>query len=251
MRYLEEIKDKYEQQGYLLLQNFFDEHSLLKLENILLKFHKIWLAENEVYYKNGLINSHSLTSGNTLGQKEKLELFNFISSDNLYQIMTRIFPSEAVFLNTQLFFDPFNQNQHNYWHRDIQYTGLSIDDQKKAIKKQNVIHFRIPLKAEKGIELIPGSHNNWDLAEEYDVRMSLNGKNPSDPLSRGKQISLNRSDLLVFSANLIHRGIYGNDRLSFDVLFVDKNPEMTRFIDPVNHPSAKLLEQLDKKDLFL
>lgn len=240
----------YEEQGYLYLEDFFSNAEIGAIENILNKFHEKWLEDNAAYYDKGLLNSHSLTSGHSLNQEEKMTLFKFISQDKLQTILKTVFPETPIFLNTQLFFDPKNSKQKNYWHRDIQYTGMSVEEQKETIRNQNVVHFRIPMKKESGIELIPKTHREWDLPEEFEVRNSLNGAIPSDNLKRGKVIGLNRGDVLVFSANMIHRGIYGQDRFSLDILFCDNIPQMRNFIDRNNYPSKEILENLDNTELF-
>lgn len=240
----------YEEQGYLYLENFFSEAEIVTIEKILNKFHEKWLKDNASYYEKGLLNSHGLTSGNYLNEEEKTVLFQFISQDKLQEIIRTVFPETPIFLNTQLFFDPKNSEQKNYWHRDIQYTGMSVEEQKIAICNQDVVHFRIPMRKESGIELIPKTHREWDLPEEFEVRNSLNGAVPSDGLQRGKVIELDRGDVLVFSANMIHRGIYGQNRFSLDVLFCDNIPQMRNFIDSNNYPSKEILENLDNTELF-
>lgn len=240
----------YKENGYLLLENFFTETDLQAIEKILYKFHEKWMVDNASSFEKGVLNSHSLTSGNYLDMEEKTALFQFISQQSIQEIIDTIYTDKPVFLNTQLFFDPKDNSQKNYWHRDIQYTGLTVEEQKQAIKHQDVVHFRIPMKAELGIELIPKTHREWDLPHEFDVRNSLNNSKPSHDLERGKTIQLKRGDLLVFSANMIHRGIYGKDRFSFDVIFCSNIPEIKRFIDQNNYPSEKILKKLKNKELF-
>lgn len=240
----------YQENGYLLLKNFFSEIAIKAVENILDQFHQSWMQDNASSFDKGILNSHSLTFSDYLNEKEKTVLFQFISQEKIQKITDEIYANQPLFLNTQLFFDPKNNSQKNYWHRDIQYTGLPVEEQKLAIKKQDVVHFRIPMKAELGIELIPRTHREWDLPHEFDVRNSLNGSVPSDDLQRGKIISLERGDLLVFSANMIHRGLYGKDRFSFDIIFCDNIPEMKDFIDKNNYPSEAILEKLENKALF-
>lgn len=241
------ISQYYNDFGYIHSENFFSDKELQQIEVILKKFHENWLKANEKDYQSGLINSHSLTSSKFISQEERLEIFKFIAQDEISKIIQTIIPGKAIFLNTQLFFDPFNKNQNNYWHRDIQYTGMNIDEQKEKIKTQNVLHFRIPLQSELGIELIPTTHKNWDLKEEEETRLSMNGRKPSDNLQRGKIISLDRGDLLIFSANMIHRGLYGNNRFTFDIIFCDDTPEFRTFIDFKNHPTQKELKSLNTR----
>ncbi|WP_334127185.1 phytanoyl-CoA dioxygenase family protein [Empedobacter brevis] len=242
--------DTYKHQGYIHFENYFHENDLLRLEDLLKKFHQKWLKENEQDYKNGLINSHSITSSDLIHTDERLFIFKFITQDKIQKIVQEIFPNKALFLNTQLFFDPFNPHQNNYWHRDIQYTGMKIEDQQQAIKTQNVIHFRIPFKPELGIELIPSTHKKWDSMDELETRLALNGRKPSDNLEEGKTVKMNRGDLLVFSANMIHRGLYGNDRFTFDIIFCDDTTEFRTFLDQNNHPSKSELELLTTTFIF-
>ncbi|WP_235011015.1 phytanoyl-CoA dioxygenase [Aquimarina sp. AU119] len=237
----------YTEFGFSYHKNFFKEEELSRIEPILIKFHNFWLEENSEIYLKGALNSHSLTSSKNLNKQEKKILFDFISSNRIINLIEFDSPK---FLNTQLFFDPNNLNQNNYWHRDIQYTGISETEQKEVIKTQNVVHFRIPLKKELGIELIPKTHRIWDSNEEYEVRNSLNNRKPNDPLKKGKLIELRRSDLLIFSANMIHRGIYGNDRLSFDIIYCNNNPQILKFRDGNNLPIEFELKEFNNAEIF-
>lgn len=227
----------YTKYGYSYQQNLFEEEELRLIEPILIKFHNFWLKENHDFYSKGLLNSHSLTSSKYLEKQEKEIIFDFIFQEKIINLIPF---EDPKFLNTQLFFDPKNIKQENYWHRDIQYTAMSDLEQKEAIKTQNVVHFRIPFTKEAGIELIPGTHRKWDSKQTYEIRHSINGKKSSDAIPTGKLIGLNRTDLLIFSANMVHRGIYGNNRFSFDIIFCDNNPEILKFRNENNLPKNNL-----------
>ena len=67
-------------------------------------------------------------------------------------IVNELIPKQPCCLNTQLFFDPVNKQQSNYWHRDPQY-HLSVEQQKAALARGEVIHFRLPLVDEPGLDL--------------------------------------------------------------------------------------------------
>ena len=97
---------------------------------------------------------------------------------------------------------------------------------KRLIPRINVIHFRIPVRDEPGLELVPGTHTAWDTNEEYGVRLEKNGHKCSEELSTGVKVPLEAGDLFVFSANMIHRGLYGGERLAFDILFCDQTPDL-------------------------
>jgi len=72
---------------------------------------------------------------------------------------------------------------------------------------------------ENGLEWVPGSHQRWDTEEELNVRLELCGHRHQECLDSGLEIPLGAGDLLVFSANLIHRGLYGKHRMALDILF--------------------------------
>ena len=62
----------------------------------------------------------------------------------------------AAFMNTQLFFNPVNPQQKDFWHRDCQY-DYDLEDQMKVILETQVLHLRVPLFDELGMEIIPGT----------------------------------------------------------------------------------------------
>lgn len=197
------------------------------------------------------INSAYITHADTLPACDRQMLFNFIAADKLAGIARHVIPAGPAFMNTQLFFNPKNSAQKNYWHRDIQYTPHTVEQQKRMLRSATVLHFRIPLADEPGIELVPGSHQRWDNPQEFETRMRKNGRIPSDDLPTGKALPLKRGDLLVFSANMIHRGLYGKDRFAFDIIYSDANPELLRFVDPKCLPDANKMAGMDNPEIFL
>ena len=135
-------------------------------------------------------------------------------------MVNSVITANPAFMNTQLFFDPFDRQQKDFWHRDCQY-DFDIEEQKEVVLGTQVLHLRVPLFDELGMEVVPGSHKRWDNEEEYNVRQEENGKSSNDDISTGKKIKLAAGDLLFFSADMIHRGLYGLDRLAFDILVFD------------------------------
>ncbi len=236
-----------------MVKNFlcFDNES--KLEDALLRIHQQWCKENSEFYQKQAINSAFLTSCKNSSADDRKCLFEFIGSKELRAELFKVFPKgNACFLNTQLFFNPVNPSQKNYWHRDIQYTDLSLEEQKQIVEfsVNNVVHFRIAIRDDPGLELIPGSNKRWDSDLEYNVRNELNGKSSSDELPGGIPISLNRGDLLVFSANMIHRGLYGKDRLALDILFCEPDPKILKFVDPDCYPKRGDLNSIENTSVF-
>ena len=195
------------------------------------------------------MNSAYLTNQEYLNDRQRQVLFDFIASEKLMSIVNELISKQPCFLNTQLFFNPVNPKQSNYWHRDPQY-HLSVEQQKAALSASDVIHFRLPLLDEPGIELIPGTHKRWDSTEELEVRLEQNGYKNDQALSQGKVIKLSAGDLLIFSANMIHRGLYGLDRLAFDILFCQPDPSVIQFVSNDSLPTAEDLISLENPDAF-
>lgn len=175
-------------------------------------------------------------------------LFKLVCDRQLLGMVKQVIQS-PLFMGTQLFFDPYKAEQTNYWHRDPQY-HMTVEEQQAALKGPEVLHVSIPLTTDPGVEVIPGSHKNWDTEEELQVRLEQNGHKHSDNLSKGVQVPLKVGDILLFSANMIHRGLYGSNRLALDILYCERNPQLIQFIQPKHQPTAQMLSELDKH-LFL
>ena len=244
-----QMKSDYEENGYFVLKDIFEASELQRLRQVILQFHESWMQENSTFYSEKAINSAYLTANKHLMDSERESLFKFIGSYKLMEVVTSIMGTGATFMNTQLFFDPVNRSQKNYWHRDPQY-HMSIEEQKEALLGPSVLHFRIPLVNEPGVELIPGTHRRWDSNEELDVRLEQNGRKNYEGLPTGVRVTLNAGDLLVFSANMIHRGIYGMDRLSLDILFCDPVPELVKLVDDGCLPDSATLGNLENASAF-
>lgn len=241
----------YSKNGFFKKTGFFTSRELQAIEPALLRFHDKWLKNNGRLYENGTINSAYITNRKHLSGQDRMALFQFISQDKLMDIVSKIIGECPAFMNTQLFFNPKNETQKNYWHRDGQYTDMSLETHKQSLTKTKILHLRIPLRDERGVELVPGSHTKWDTDEEFEVRMEQNGRCKSDDLPHGKAIPLKRGDLLVFSANIIHRGLYGGNRFAFDVIVCDPNPELLGFVDSECLPNPSELRSIRRPRLFL
>jgi len=239
----------YNESGYLLIRNFLNDSEVSTLYAILAEFHRLWQKENATYYAQNAVNSAYLTNNQYLNDKQRQVLFDFIGSEKVMSVVNELIPEQPCFLNTQLFFNPMNPKQSNYWHRDPQY-HLSIEQQKSALSASEVIHFRLPLLDEPGIELVPGTHKRWDSTEELNVRLEQNDHKNDQALSQGKIIKLAAGDLLIFSANMIHRGLYGLDRLAFDILFCQPDPSVIQFVSNDTLPTAEALKSLENSDAF-
>jgi len=243
------MKVKYQKKGYLLIRNFLSDEEVVELRTILNEFHHLWQQKNASFYAEQAVNSAYLTSNEFLNMEQRNRLFGFIASNKVMNIVNELMSKQPCFLNTQLFFNPVNDEQNNYWHRDPQY-HLSIAEQQAALKLFDVIHFRLPLMDEPGIELIPGTHKRWDSPEELDVRLEQSGHKNSQALSQGKVIKLAAGDLLIFSANMIHRGLYGLNRLAFDILFCPPEASIIKFVDDDCLPAEETLKSIENPSAF-
>lgn len=243
------MNEEYQETGYLLRRNFFCEEELDAIEPILRRFHHGWLDRNRDHYQTGAINSAYITHKTHQNIDARQALFSFIAQDKLMDVATSIIANPA-FMNTQLFFDPCDKHQKNYWHRDIQYTPHNVDEQKQMLSSANVPHLRVAFADEPGVELIPGTHARWDTAQEFETRMGENSRAPHHDLPGSKAIALNRGDLLVFSANMIHRGLYGGNRFAFDILFADPDPELLQYVEKDCLPDQTMLADLPNADLY-
>ncbi|MFT2089837.1 phytanoyl-CoA dioxygenase family protein [Paraglaciecola sp. 2405UD69-4] len=241
-------KQHFDEYGYVKLTNHFVEGQLAPIQDLVDVFHHAWRKDNYAFYSKQAVNSSGLTSQQYLTDAMRLKLFELICDTSILSIIEQLIPN-PLFMGTQLFFDPVTSNQANYWHRDPQY-HLSIEEQKAALIGPEVLHLRVPLKDEPGIELIPGSHNKWDSEEELQVRLQQNGHTNAEGLSKGKSLPLQYGDGLVFSAKMIHRGLYGNNRLSLDILYCERATHLIEFINPEHQPTPAMQAKLNQS-LFL
>ena len=239
----------FEKQGYFVVKNLFSENELKHLTAVLREFHESWKCNNAEFYSDNAVNSAYITGIEHLDNAKRNIIFNFIGSSKLMDIVYDVIPDRPAFMNTQLFFDPVKKIQKNYWHRDAQY-HLSLDEQKKALLGPNVVHFRIPLVDEPGLELIPGTHKRWDTATELEVRLETNHRKCHENLASGVSVKLNAGDLLVFSANMIHRGLYGGARLAFDIIFCDPEASLLTFVHDECLPDEGSIKNLENGDAF-
>lgn len=245
-----QLKSNYDDVGYFVIRNYFNESEISSLRDVILKFHQMWTTDNLEFYKEEAFNSSLITGSEYLECDDRVKLFNFISSKKMMDIIESVIPVNPAFMNTQLFFNPVNPQLKNFWHRDCQYDH-DIDIQKQVIHDTQVVHLRVPLFDELGIELVPGTHKRWDNEEEFDVRQEEKGRMSSDNLSTGKTIKLAAGDLLVFSADMIHRGLYGLDRLALDTLVFDSASDFVDYVDDDCLPDVSMLDNIKDPRLFI
>ena len=242
------INTQFEQSGFFHIPAFYTSAELCHVRDVVECFHQQWVIDNKTFYQTKAVNSAYLTANTYLDEAQRLVLFKFIASHKLMAQVDSILDS-AAFMNTQLFFNPVNPEQENYWHRDMQY-HLSIAEQQVALSGPEVIHCRVALEDEPGIELVPGTHRRWDTPIELATRLETASRKPSDDLSSGHIIEMKAGDLLIFSANMLHRGLYGKDRLALDILFSDPQPDVLHFVQDICLPTTKMLSSLEDASAF-
>lgn len=235
---------QFETQGYTILPKFFEQAEIDQITSIVDRIYSQWREENHyALIEQQLINMHSLTHPKYFQDKghERVEFFNLIASKKLASRLTQLFKTDIYFHNTQLFFNPHSKEKQPYWHRDLQYSP--IDDAVQATEHHNMLslHVRIPLVAEKGVELIPHSHTRWDTELEKNVRFELNGHKNHEALPGSVLIELEPGDVLIFNAQMIHRGNYALNptRKALDLCVGKPHPLVVRFLDPTGLPTDK------------
>ena len=244
------MTEQYEKNGYIIVKNFLNAAEVAKTSEVVDKFHSLWTKANQNFYQEKAVNSAYLTSKEYLSDRDRNILFELISSNSIKEVLSSLPFSKPAFMNTQLFFNPVNNEQKNYWHRDPQY-HLTVEQQKHALQGAEVIHFRLAFENEPGIELVPGTHRRWDTDEELNIRLEKAGHKNHQSISTGVSIPLNKGDLLVFSANMIHRGLYGGNRKALDILFCEAKPEFLEFINVDCLPDNQILKQLSNPMVFI
>ena len=240
----------YQEQGFFVVRDYFSASEIIELRAVVLKFHHSWQQDNAKFYQEEAFNSSLITGSEYLVRDERISLFNFISSKKVMAVVDALIANNPAFMNTQLFFNPVNPAQKDFWHRDCQYDH-DLEGQKNAIAQTQVVHLRVPLFDELGMELVPETHKRWDNEEEFNVRQEEKGKVSSDDLSTGKKIRLAAGDLLVFSADMIHRGLYGLDRLALDILVFDSAGDFADYVDDDCLPDSSMLDEIVEPRLFI
>jgi hypothetical protein len=244
-----EQRAAWERDGYLVLRGFFDEAHIAALAATANRIHGEWLADNRrACREHGLVNMHSLTSPRYFEGRaaERIAFFDAIAPLRLTGLLDRLFDDGIRFHNTQLFFNPLDRRKLPYWHRDLQYSPIADAEQARAQASLLSLHIRIPLLAERGVELLPGTHRRWDSAAEHAVRLELNGHRNSEDLPGSVLVELARGDVLIFDAQMIHRGRYrlNRGRKALDICAGKAHPFIDRYFDESVLPTPEQMERL-------
>lgn len=248
-------KDQYEALGYTILRGLFNNTEISSIDKHVDPVYRKWTQDNETeIYKNKLVNMHSLTLPEYFQDNpdQRVELFKAIAPSKLTEAIEGIFGPGIHFHNTQLFFNPTNAERLPYWHRDMQYSPIKDEAQRDELGNMLSLHIRIPLEKEKGVELVPGTHKRWDTELERNVRLELNGYKNSNPLPNSELIDLAPGDVLIFHAQMIHRGTYelNPTRKALD-LCVGKHHHLTSgFLDESVLPTQAELANIENSQWY-
>ena len=230
------IENQLDSQGYIVVKKLFCQNKIEQISSIVDDIYQQWRHKNYgVLLKNRSINMHSLTEPIYFidNDSKRTKFFELIASKKLTDLLKSIFGKGIYFHNTQLFFNPYVKDKLPYWHRDLQYSPIKDEIQAKEQGNILTLHIRVPLVAEKGIELIPGTHKRWDSKLEKKVRFELDGHKNSEKLPGAILIELEPRDVLIFDAQMIHRGNYklNEVRKALDICVGKHNSFTSDFLD--------------------
>ena len=242
--------EHYEQYGYLLKRQFFSSDEIEKLKSTVNRVYQQWQQANgDDLKKWQLVTMAGLTDCIYFDSSDqRASFFSSLSPTHLVDLTAELFGTHIHFHNSQLFFNPQNINKPPYWHRDMQYDKTPDAEQAAELKDMLSLHVRIPLLAERGLELIPGTHRRWDTTLEHQVRLELDGHRNSEDLPDSILLSLQPGDLVIFHAQMIHRGNYAlnNSRLALDLCIGKAHRLTTPHINAEYMPTDSELKLIDE-----
>ncbi|HYD63082.1 MAG TPA: phytanoyl-CoA dioxygenase family protein [Noviherbaspirillum sp.] len=245
---IDDARQAYEAQGFAVVRQWLDRHAIEALEGEADRILAQWMTANHAHYvAERLVNMHSLTDVRYFSDAgQRIRFFELVASERLTSLVDGMFGGGIYFHNTQLFFNPHENSRLPYWHRDLQYSP--IEDEAQAREQRNMLslHVRIPLLPERGLEVIPGTHRRWDSELEADVRRERNGRANSDALPGAKLISAEPGDVIIFDAQMIHRGNYAlnPERKALDLCVGRAHPIILRYLDASVLPADDHLDRI-------
>ncbi|WP_027328737.1 phytanoyl-CoA dioxygenase family protein [Marinimicrobium agarilyticum] len=248
-------RDHFEALGYTILRGLFNRTEISFIDKHVDPVYRKWAhGNNTEIYRNRLVNMHSLTLPEHFQDNpdQRVEFFEAIAPAKLTEAIEDIFGPGIHFHNTQLFFNPTNAERLPYWHRDMQYSPIEDDVQRDELRRMLSLHIRIPLVEERGVELVPGTHRRWDTELERNVRFELNDSKNSDPLPNSELIDLAPGDVLIFHAQMIHKGNYemNSTRKALDLCVGKYHPLTSSFLDEHVLPTKAELAAIENSQWY-
>lgn len=241
--------------GFIILRDFFNNEEITQIATHVDRIYETWVKKNEqAIYDYRLVNMHSLTSPKYFNDAphQRVKFFSAIAPFKLTSVLANIFGEGLYFHNTQLFFNPSNNQRLTYWHRDMQFSDIEDNAQRDEQHSILNLHVRIPLVDEKGLELVPGSHKRWDTEQERNVRFELGGRKNSDDLPDSLMMNLARGDVLIFDGQMLHRGVYKHNpiRKAFDVCVGKYHSISSCFLDPQVLPTEEEMAHINNSGWY-
>ncbi|WP_228445401.1 phytanoyl-CoA dioxygenase family protein [Thalassotalea sp. HSM 43] len=230
------LQRQYKDNGFVVIRNLLSKQQLAQISFHVDRIFQQWFEQHEAtIYREKMLNMHSLTHSRYFKDRdtERVDFFSAILPETLTQKLDDLFSVPLYFHNSQLFFNPTNSERQPYWHRDLQYSDLSELEQQRELANMLSLHVRIPLVDEKGVELIPGTHKRWDSERERNVRLQINGHRNTEQLPNALLTEVNCGDVLVFNAQMLHRGAYKHNkqRKALDLCIGEAHPLLSEFVD--------------------
>ncbi len=246
---------EYEKHGYAVLRSFFSDLDISLIDKHVDRIYRKWAKKNEAdVFSHKLVNMSSLTNVEHFNglSGERTKFFEAIASIKLTNVIEQMFGTGIYFHNTQLFFNPTNKERLPYWHRDMQYSPVDDAIQSEEQERMLCLHVRIPLVKEKGVEVVSGSHKRWDTELERNVRLQLNGHKDNDPLPNSVLIDLVPGDILIFNAQMIHRGNYelNPTRKALDLCIGKHHPLTSSSLDERVLPTEAEMLNIENKQWY-
>ena len=84
---LQQLNSRYDEQGYFVIRNYFSASEIASLSTVILKFHELWKQDNAEFYQQEAFNSSLITGSQYLASDDRVQLFNFISSKKVMNIL--------------------------------------------------------------------------------------------------------------------------------------------------------------------
>lgn len=238
----------YQEHGFVIVRQLLDRDRIVALGSIVETVFRQWLSEHwSDYAERGLVNMHSLTHARYHADSDaRIRFFELVAGGGVMSLVQAMFGAGIYFHNTQLFFNPRDARQQPYWHRDLQASPVADAEQAAEQGRLLNLHVRMPLISETGLAIVPGTHRRWDTALEAAVRFEREGRLRSDDLPGMQLISLEPGDLLIFDAQMIHRGDYRRNaqRMAFDICIGKPHRFTLPYLDHAVLPTAAELPRI-------
>ena len=240
--------EAYKAQGFAVVRHWLDATTIAALSVEAERILAQWMTENHSrYVEDRLVNMHGLTWAHYFEDAaQRIRFFELIAPVRLTALVDGMFGEGIYFHNTQLFFNPHGNGRLPYWHRDLQYSPVEDEDQAREQGRMLSLHVRIPLSREQGVEVIPGTHRRWDTELESDVRWERNHHANSDDLPGSVLIDLEPGDILIFDAQMLHRGNYAlnKERRALDLCVGRPHPFTAPYLDEAALPSGDEIDRI-------